>query len=94
MSLILRSLNINLETWGPRKGMYTGDISFMDEGVGGMQLVLDPALSNIILAAASEAVAVATSKSVERFNQAVHESIKAATPPQITAPKVEEDIPF
>lgn len=74
----LKSLEIELQSYGEFKGRYLGKIKFEDEAVGAVSMVLDPAMANALLVTCSANIVAVASLGAIQLQTALDKSIAEA----------------
>lgn len=71
---VLSKLTIERERWGPNKGRYTGTVTFLAEKAE-VTVELEPNDLEAVVAAAMDAVLIATDRATQRFKDKLLASV-------------------
>ena len=80
----LKTLEIEMNRWGPYEGQYTGKIEYENEK-GRVSLTLDPEVSAKVLIAIGANIHALTVGVADNFAASVQQSIAEAKSPALTA---------
>ena len=81
----LKSLALNLNTWGPNDGRYSGQIRYDGEN-GAVELLLDPIISDRLLACIGPAITESALLTAKKLEESIAQSrLEAKSGPALQA---------